>query len=76
MKQLKLLSLSSPGLSNDHLIFKCRSVESIANHFDDQANNFRSEGGCLPGEWGESSYKLAIRAATLVRVRHPTSCLG
>ena len=74
MKQLKLLSLSSPGLKIDHLILQ--TLESIANHFDDQANNFRSEGGCLPGEWGESSYKLAIRAATLVRVRHPTSCLG
>ena len=34
-----------------------------------RVNNCRSEGGCLPGEWGESSYKLAIRAATLVRVK-------
>ena len=32
--------------------------------------NHRSEGGCLPGEWSESSYKLAIRAATLIRVCH------
>ena len=36
--------------------------------FVDRVTDCRSEGGCLPGEWGESSYKLAIRAATLVRV--------
>ena len=38
------------------------------HNFKPFVNNCRSEGGCLPGEWGESSYKLAIRAATLVRV--------
>ena len=49
-------------------IYLYSSPSKIAEKKVAQKCIFRSEGGSAPGEWSESSYKLAIRSATLVRV--------